>query len=373
MRVFNTLKWAVIPLAVSLTGCSILGGAVKGNPATLLAYISMQSLDQVSVVSLIQRTPTGDAIPAGSAPANMAINPRSDREYLYVANHSTNTVSFLNLRTRQMEVAVSSGDRPWDLAIDPDGRNLYVTNTGSKTVALIDTESRSRVKEFTFEASAYPNFMPRGVATHPISSTSSRRTEAYVISEGNANTPSAPAGEIVVLKGQQTGNKFTISGGTKLWKGAVTADGNRLLVTDRGRATLWSVDLGTGAATPITLTSPAWDVVVSSSLDKPAAFVSLPDIGSVAAIDLSTNTAGTPQGVTPPGSGNKVRQPQALALNGQGTELWAALYGSNEVVVFPQLDGTTFGTASGPRLVNYSYTPGQTGAPEDIVLGRGVQ
>jgi len=368
MRVFNTLKWAAMPLVVGLTGCSILGGAVEGPPATLLAYISMQSLDQVSVVGLIQRTPTGEAIPAGSAPANMVINPRSDREYLYVANHSTNTVSFLNVRTRQKEVAIASGDRPWDVAITPDGRSLYVTNTGDKTVALIDVESRSRVKTFTFEPSGYPNFMPRGVATHPITSEGARKNEAYIISEGNAGTSaSAPAGEIVVIKGQQTDRKFTINTAVKLWKGAVTHDGSRLLVTDRGRQTLWSVDLASGAATPIALSSAGWDVVVS----KTAAFVSLPDIGRVAAIDLSTNTEVSPISAIPEGGGDKVRQPQALAINSSGTELWAALAGSNEVVVFPFIEGTNIPTR--PRLVNYSYTPGQTGAPEDIVLGRGVQ
>lgn len=371
MRVFNSLKWAVMPLAVSLAGCSLLGGAVEGTPATLLAYISMQSLDQVSVVSLIQRAPAGEPIPAGAAPANMAINPRSDREYLYVANSNTNTVSFLNVRSRQNEVPVTSGDRPWDVAITPDGRYLYVTNTGSKTVAMIDTESRSRVKEFTFEASTYPSFAPRGIATHPITSEGSRKSDAYVISEGNSGTVSAPAAQIVVLRGQQTVQTIPVSGATQLWKGAVTPDGNRLLVTDRKRPTLWSIDLASGAATPITLTSPGWDVVISSSTQKAAAFVSLPDIGSVVAIDLATNTAGTAQEVKPTGAGTKARQPQALALNGQGTELWVALAGSNEVAYFPQVDGTNLPVGS--RLVNYSYTPGQTGAPEDIVFGRGVQ
>jgi len=367
MRVFNTLKWAAMPLVVGLTGCSLLGGAVEGTPATLLAYISMQSQDEVSVVGLIQRTPVGDPIPAGSAPANMVINPRSDREYLYVANHSTNTVSYLNVRTRQKEVSVASGERPWDVAITPDGLSLFVTNTGDKTVALIDVESRSRVKSFTFEPSAYPNFAPRGVVTHPITSESARKTEAYVISEGNAGTVSAPAGEIVILKGQQTGTKITINTAVKLWKGAVTPDGTRLLVTDRGRQTLWSVDLASGAATPITLPSAGWDVVVS----KTAAFVSMPDSGTVASIDLATNTVANTTSAAPEGGGSKIRQPQALAINSMGTELWAALAGSNEVVVFPFIERTTFGAK--PRLVNYSYTPGQTGAPEDIVLGRGVQ
>ncbi|MNL03293.1 Lactonase, 7-bladed beta-propeller [compost metagenome] len=333
----------------------------------------MQSLDQVSVVSLIQRTPTGDPIPAGSAPANMAINPRSDREYLYVANHSTNTISFLNVRTRQKEVSVASGDRPWDVSITPDGLALYVTNTGDKTVSLIDVESRSTLKNFTFEPSAYPNFMPRGIATQPPSTPSNpgneaRKTEAYVISEGNSGSAGSPAGQIVVLKGQQTASTFTINSAVKLWKGAVTADGNRLLVTDRGRQTLWSVDLTSGAATPITLPSAGWDVVVHGL----TAFVSMPDVGVIASIDLNTNTVAETTPATPEGSQNKIqRQPKALAINSNGTELWAALAGSNEVVVIPSIDKTKFGFK--PRLVTYSYTPGQSGAPEDIVLGRGVQ
>ena len=372
MRVFNSLKWAVLPLTVSLAGCSLFGGAVEGTPATLLAYMSLKSMDKVAVVNLIQRAPDGEAIPAGSAPANMAINPRSDREYLYVANSNTDTVSFLNVRTRQNEVPVTSGDRPWDVAITPDGRYLYVTNTGSKTVAMIDVETRSRVKEFTFDQTAYANFSPRGIATHPITSKSANKNDAYVISEGNAGNK----GHVMILRGQQTVGAIEINGAGQLWKAAVTADGTRLLVTDRLKNSLWSVDLSNLGTTQVTLDGNAWDVVVSLNLNKPAAFVSIPESnghGYVQPIDLSNGVGikGTAQSVTPVGAGSKARQPQALALNSQGTELWVALAGSNEVVVFPQVNGVNL--ELGPRLVNYSYTPGQSGAPEDIVLGRGVQ
>lgn len=367
MRVFNTLKWAALPLTVSLAGCSLFGGAVDAPPATLLAYISMRALDKIAVVSLIQHSPDGEPIPAGSAPANMAINPRSDREYLYVANSNTNTVTFVNVRTRQKEVPVSAGEQPWDVAITPDGRYLYVTNIGSKTVSMIDTESRAQVKEFTFESSAYPNFSPRGVATHPVTTSYPNKNEAYIISEGKTDQ----GGQIAVLRGNTTVKTYRVNTAGRMWKGAVTADGSRLLVTDREQAHLWAVDLSTGATQGISLPSPAWDVVVSPNTQKPAAFVSMPDIQSVAAIDLSTLQALTPQSVVPQNAENKPRQPQALAMNSAGTELWAALYGSNEVVRFPFIDGTNI--TVGPRLVNYSYTPGQTGAPEDIVLGRGVQ
>lgn len=376
MRVFYSPKWAVLPLAISLTGCSFLGGAtVKGTPSTLLAYISMQSMDKVAVVGLIQRTPEGDPIEAGATPANMALNPRSDREYLYVANHSGNSVSFLNVRTREREVSVPSGDRPWDVAITPKGDFLYVTNTGDKTVSLIDVENRARVKVFTFEASAYPNFSPRGIVTHGPTTDANdpRRGEGYAISEGNAGTAGAPAGEVVVLKGETTGTKYVVNGASKLWKGAVSPDGKRLLVTDRGRSTLWSIDLSSGAAKAIPVSGTPWDVVVNSSIEKPVAFVSMPEAGLVSSVDLTTETEIKAIPATPAGTNNRNRQPQALALNSQGTELWAALAGTNEVVYFPFIEGANFSDVTGARLVTYSYTPGQTGAPEDIVLGRGVR
>ncbi len=374
MRVFNPLKWATLPLALSLTGCSILGGAVDGKPATLLAYISLQSMDQVNVVSLIQRAPDGDPIPAGSAPANMVINPRSDREYLYVANHSTNTISMLNVRTRQLEKALPSGDRPWDVAITPDGRYLYVTNTGDKTVAQIDVESRSRIHTFEFApAATYPGFQPRGIATHPTTSEAANKSDAYVISEGNSNPGGASAGQVVVLKGSQMSSAITLNGAVKLWKAAVTPKGDRLLVTDRGSSKLWSIDLAAGTAGQSydLGVSGSWDVVISPSLTNPIAYVSVPDAGVVVPVDLSSGAVGKAVSVKPDNAGVQVRQPQALALNSQGTELWVALFGSNELVVIPGVKGTTLDI--GARVVNYSYTQGQAGAPEDIVLGRGVQ
>lgn len=369
MRVFNTLKWAALPLAFSLAGCSLFGGGVEGTPATLLAYISLQSLDQINVVSLIQRNPTGEPIPAGSAPANMALNPRSDREYLYVANSSTNTVSFLNVRTRQQEVPVLSGQNPWDVAITPDGRYLYVTNTGDGTVAQIDVEGRQRRHLFnTLPA----GFKPRGIATHPADpSVTSPKLSAYVVSE----TPAATGGKslVVALNDRSTGNTIDINGGVKLWKAAVSMDGTKLLVTDRGVSALWAIDLTSNAAQQIALPGPAWDVVVSPNKQKPVAFVSLPEAGTVVAIDLTTNTrAGDGISVKPPEAApSLIPQPQALAINSQGTELWVALAGSNQVVIIPNIEGTTMSV--GPRFVNFSYTPGQTGSPEDIVLGRGVQ
>jgi YVTN family beta-propeller protein len=339
----------------------------------LLAYISMQSLDQVAVVSLTQRAPAGEPIPAGAAPANMAINPRSDREYLYVANHSTNTVSFLNVRTRQLEKPVPSGEKPWDVAVTPTGQFLYVTNIGDRTVAQIDVEARSRIHPFTFDQQTYPNFQPRGIATHPVTSESANKGEAYVVSEGNSGNSSTPEGMVVVLKDRSIGTPIKLTGAGQLWKAAVTPKGDRLLVTDRKSSKLWTIDLATGKpGQAIELgVSGSWDVVVNSNKANPIAFVSLMEKGQVVAVDVNSGTAGTPISVVPQGAGNQLRQPQALALNSQGNELWVALFGSNEVVVFPGITGTNFPV--GPRLINYSYTQGQAGAPEDIVLGRGVQ
>lgn len=379
MRVFNTLKWAALPLAASLAGCSFFGNPVDAPPATMLAYISMRQLDQIAVVSLIQRTPASDPLPGGTDPANMVLNPRSDREFLYVANHNSNTVSFVNVRSHQVEKPVESGgSNPWDIAITPGGQMLFVTNTGDKTVGQIDVEARSRIHTFQFPPDVYFGFQPRGIATHPTTSESPNKNDAYVISEGQYRDPKNPGdiakrGLVVQLRDRNVGSPIVIDGAVKLWKAAVTPKGDRLLITDRGSSKLWTVDLATGTpgqSIELGVTG-SWDVVTNSSIENPVAYVSLVDQGQVVAVDLNSNSAGNPVGVMPVGANNQPRKPQALAVNRQGTELWVALAGSSEVVYFPGIDGVNMPV--GPRLVTYSYNAGQTGSPEDIVLGRGVQ
>jgi YVTN family beta-propeller protein len=42
---------------------------------------------------------------------------------------------------------VPVGKRPWNMAVTPDGKKLYVANGRSNSVSVIDTETNQSVKE----------------------------------------------------------------------------------------------------------------------------------------------------------------------------------------------------------------------------------
>ncbi|MNX91243.1 hypothetical protein D3C86_1233160 [compost metagenome] len=90
--------------------------------------------------------------------------------------------------------------------------------------------------------------------------------------------------------------------------------------------------------------------------------------GLVQVINLETNAKSTVQ------VNDRVAeatQPQAIAVNSAGTELWVAL--QNRLGYFGMVGGQF--TAGSDRLstVPYTSTPGQAPPISDIVLGAGVQ
>jgi len=42
---------------------------------------------------------------------------------------------------------VPVGQRPWNMALTPDGKKLYVANGRSNSVTVIDTASRSKLRD----------------------------------------------------------------------------------------------------------------------------------------------------------------------------------------------------------------------------------
>ena len=77
-------------------------------------------------------------IPAGREPVGMALDQRSRR--LYVANSGDNEIFVVDILVDQVtnRIRLTSGDRPLELALTPDGSTLLSLNSGSNTVSFID-------------------------------------------------------------------------------------------------------------------------------------------------------------------------------------------------------------------------------------------
>ena len=77
-------------------------------------------------------------IPVGLQPQGLAISP--DAKQLYVANSNSNSVSVINTTTAPPStvVMIPVGAGPFGAAVTPDGKHAYVTNQAPNTVTVID-------------------------------------------------------------------------------------------------------------------------------------------------------------------------------------------------------------------------------------------
>ncbi len=74
----------------------------------------------------------------GVFPFSLAIIPKGDE--VYVPNSHTHTVSVIQTSTNTVIATIPVGNTPTHVAISPNGKLAYVSNTGSHSVSVISTE-----------------------------------------------------------------------------------------------------------------------------------------------------------------------------------------------------------------------------------------
>ncbi|HEY9898311.1 MAG TPA: YncE family protein [Pantanalinema sp.] len=377
--------WLGLALSLGLSGCSLFSSPVSPNDRpSLLAYASMPADNAVAVVSVSDKRPVG-VIEVGQAPVSLAINPRPDLEYLYTANENDGTVSFVDLRSRKQVQAIQAGSRPSGVAVTPPEKNpsttardqnkqyVYVTSYGDRTVTRINAQTNAINKTFTpFSAT----FKPRGVVTYPMTKDfAAANLAAYVFSDTPA-TGSTDCEIIKINNDGSLGSVLTIPGSVNLWRGAISPDGKRMYLADRGASQLWKVNLENFTFdSSIPLNDKGYDVAITD--DGKMAYVTLPQAaaaagrpsGLVQVINLETNAKST---VPVNDRVTDATQPQSIAVNAAGTELWVSL--QNRLGYFGMVGGQLNQQGS-DRLsaVSYTSTPGQAPPISDIVLGAGIQ
>jgi YVTN family beta-propeller protein len=94
-------------------------------------------------------TPAGALKPAPEAApvflAGMAVHPETGK--LCVCNEANHEVWTVNPDTLKLETVVAVGLHPHSCAFGADRRHLYVSNWGSRSVSVVDTEKNRRVRD----------------------------------------------------------------------------------------------------------------------------------------------------------------------------------------------------------------------------------
>jgi hypothetical protein len=103
------------------------------------------------VLSNIQAVTTGVYIDVGSQVERMRADPT--RPYLYLVDRVNNSLHFVNLTTNVVEGTIFAGSTPVDLDINLAGTQLFVADFGASEIAVIDLETRMKVRSLLVDTS----------------------------------------------------------------------------------------------------------------------------------------------------------------------------------------------------------------------------
>ncbi|WP_254063924.1 YncE family protein [Granulicella sp. S190] len=155
----------VIALALvllSLSGCR--RSSFPDVPAGYreFAYISNGGSNTVTVLDLVYLR-QDRTLQVGTNPTNLAANPV--RNEIYVVNTQSGTVTVIDARTNRVAATISVHRQPSFVVVDPTGHRAYVANAGSNSISVLDLDRRREISvSGTGEQPAEASISPDGRA-----------------------------------------------------------------------------------------------------------------------------------------------------------------------------------------------------------------
>lgn len=138
---------ALLPM-LFLAGAGCNRGRFPDVPAGYreFAYVSNGSSNTVSVLDLVYLR-QDRTLQVGTEPSGMAVNPKRDE--VYVVNAGTaagiGSVSVIDTNANRVVATIPVHKLPYSIDVDATGHRAYVANSGSNTVSVIDLDSRREI------------------------------------------------------------------------------------------------------------------------------------------------------------------------------------------------------------------------------------
>jgi predicted alpha-1,2-mannosidase len=205
---------------VALEHLNLTAHVTHDGPGAALAYAVNRFGNSITPIDLATHARLPE-IAVGEEPRGAALSP--DGKRLYVADSGANAVTVVDTTNRRAIATVKVGSTPMGIAMEPDGRKVWVVNNGDGTIESIDLATL-RV-ETTLPVGSHP----RAVAIAPDGSM------LYVSNSwSNSVTP-------VDLRSKRAGTEIPV--GLRPAGLAIAPDGQRLYVVDSASNDVTPVDL----------------------------------------------------------------------------------------------------------------------------------
>jgi YVTN family beta-propeller protein len=131
------LPWLVM-VTLGAAGCQQRDDVYPANYREY-AYVSNGGSNTVTVLDLVNMR-QDRVIAVGAGPSGIAVNPR--RNEVYVVNSGSGTVSVINAETNTVAATIPVQRRPYFIDVDAQGERAYVANSGSNNVSVLDLALR---------------------------------------------------------------------------------------------------------------------------------------------------------------------------------------------------------------------------------------
>src|ERR1700690_3836552 len=131
---YITLKGAPGVQCIDMSDDSLSGPVIQtpaGNgpvgiavdPVRHRAYVANDDIPgTITVINTSTNSVVGTPISVGAAPLGVVVNPAGT--FVYVANSATNTVSIINTQTSGVQT-ITVGNNPYGIAINPAGTRVF--------------------------------------------------------------------------------------------------------------------------------------------------------------------------------------------------------------------------------------------------------
>lgn len=140
LKRFSTRFMTGLSIRLLLASMKFFASLLLGVPifalAGNLAYITNQGSDSVSVLDIASKQVTR-TIAVGKAPVGVAIAPKKQR--VYISNANSQTVSVINSATQQTVQEIPVNAQAVGIALSRDEKTLYVADWGGEQVIAVDT------------------------------------------------------------------------------------------------------------------------------------------------------------------------------------------------------------------------------------------
>jgi YVTN family beta-propeller protein len=190
-------------------------GEVAIDSTNTLLYMTCG--DSICVMNFKTNKEVGSPIPVGKAPNTIALNPSNTR--IYVTNTQSHDVSVIDTTNNSTVATIKVGMHPFGAEITPDGSKLYVASQ-SGTVSVINTSNNSVVKTIPVGGGS------TGVAINPTG------TRVYVTNHFGTVSSGIPSNTVSVIDTSTDTTIATIPVGTMPVGVSVNLAGTRVYVTN---------------------------------------------------------------------------------------------------------------------------------------------